>query len=165
MEYDWGSAYRIIAAMEKYPGPNVPSPDVELDEETGLPPPPPPPRLSRKPVMARSQNIALSSLDRVPERASVPPSTNPKSWIGEMDRDLFLAHTLWLKEERFITTKKAGTQGEHPDRITAKGVQLLREIEAIGGWDDAVALAQSSNSATTLTSLLRALQKAKPRTR
>ena len=165
MQYDWESAYRILAAMEKYPGPNVPSPDVELDKDTGLPPPPPSPRVSREPVMAQLQDIDLSTPTRVRERPSIPPSTNPKSWIGEMDRNLFLAHTLWLKEERFITTKKAGSRGEYPDRITAKGVQLLKEIEVIGGWGDAVALAQSANSAATLTSLLGALQKAKSRTR
>jgi hypothetical protein len=82
-----------------------------------------------------------------------------------MDRNLFLAHTVWLKEERFITTTRATPSGEFPDRITAKGVQLLKEIEAVGGWDDAVALAQSVNSAATLTSLLGVLQKAKSRSR
>lgn len=89
MQYDWESAYRILAAMEKYPGPNVPSPDVELDESTGLPPPPSPP-VSREPVTARLPDIDPSVLNRVRERPSIPPSTNPKSWIGQMDRNLFL---------------------------------------------------------------------------
>ena len=60
MQYDWESAYRILAAMEKYPGPNVPSPDVELDEDTGLPPSPPSPRVSWEPVMAQIQDIDYS---------------------------------------------------------------------------------------------------------
>ena len=164
MQYDWESAYRILAAMEKYPGPNVPSPDVALDEDTGLPPPPRP-RVSQDLLETKLRDINLPALDRVRERPPIPSSTNPKSWIGEMDRSLFLSHTVWLKEERFITTTRATSSGEFPDRITAKGVQLLKGIEAVGGWDDAVALAQSANSAATLTSLLGVLQKAKSRSR
>ena len=164
MEYDWESAYRILVAMQNYPGPKVPSPDVELDEDTGLPPPPAP-RTQACPgeVRVRLQDIDLPTLNRVRERPQVSPSTNPKSWIGEMDRNSFLAHTLWLKEERFIATRQVGSEGECPDRITVRGVQLLKEIEAKGGWEDAAALAQSANSAATLTSLLGVLQKAKPR--
>ena len=161
MEYDWESAYRILVAMQNYPGPKVPSPDIELDDDTGLPPPIP--QVSPEEVRVRLQNIDLPVLSRARERPQISPSTNPKSWIGEMDRDSFLAHTLWLKEERFIATKQVSSEGEHPDRITARGVQLLKEIEAKGGWEDAAALAQSANIAATLTSLLGVLQKAKPR--
>ena len=82
-----------------------------------------------------------------------------------MDRNSFLAHALWLKEERFIATRQAGSKGEYPVRIAARGVQLLKEIEAKGGWEDAVALAQSADSAATLTRLLGVLQKARPRSK
>ena len=166
MEYDWESAYRILVAMQNYPDPKVPSPDVELDEDTGLPPPPVPhPPVSPEDLSVRLQNINLPTLTRAREQPQISPSTNPKSWIGEMDRNSFLVHTLWLKEERFIATRQVRSEGEHPDRITVRGIQLLKEIEAKGGWEDAVALAQSANSASTLTSLLGVLQKAKPRSR
>ena len=106
MEYDWESAYRILVAMQNYPDPKVPSPDVELDEDTGLPPPPVPhPPVSPEDLSARLQNINLPTLTRAREQPQISPSTNPKSWIGEMDRNSFLVHTLWLKEERFIATK------------------------------------------------------------
>ena len=85
MQYDWESAYRILAAMEKYPGPNVPSPDVALDEDTGLPPPPRP-RVSQDLLETKLRDINLPALDRVRERPQSrhQPIQNHGSarWIG-----------------------------------------------------------------------------------
>ena len=166
MEYNWETAYKILSAMQNYRGNNVPGPDVELDEGTGLPPPPAPPLRPATELLAELNVTDLDDvLGIIPERPQIPQLTSTKSWIGEMDRASFLAHTLWLKEEKFITTRKAAAEGEHPDGITARGVQILKEIEAKGGWQASMAVTQAAGSPTTLTSMLAVLQKSTPRTR
>ena len=47
MEYNPGTAFKILKAMESYKGFDVPSPLTALDEDTGLPPPPKPIDMSK----------------------------------------------------------------------------------------------------------------------
>ena len=159
MQYDPEIGFKILKSMEIYPESAVPSPFTALDEDTGLPPKPEPIDLSD-----------LSKLDLVntpvpypgplPERFQTPERTHPRSWIGEMDYEIFMAHAGWMKQERLITTSdRAG----YPRELTIKGVQLLKEVEAKGGWDKALDIVAQAKAATTLTSICEVLRKAKSR--
>ena len=78
-----------------------------------------------------------------------------------MENETFLAHVSWLKQEKLITT--GGESTDLPEEITMAGVQLLKEVEAKGGWERALEIASETKSPATLTSLREALRKAKPK--
>lgn len=153
MEYNPETAFAILKAMENYQGSTVPSPLTELDENTGLPPAPTP--HPQEVVPEAEFRRRISQL----RRRQTPEKTAPKSWIGEMDYAIFMAHVGWMKQERLITT---GNSNGYPREIAIAGVRLLKEVEAKGGWDKAMEIATEAKAAATLTGILEALRKVKP---
>ncbi len=158
MEYNPETGFNILKAMEEYKRSVVPSPFTALDEDTGLPPPPPPSKRI-DPSKVDFQNISRRDPLQIPPRPQIPETTDPKSWIGEMDTAIFLAHVDWMKQERLITSTD-DSRG-YPRELTIKGVQLLKEVEAKGGWDKAMEIVAEAKTATTLTSISDVLRKAK----
>ena len=154
MEYNPETAFKILKAMENYKESAVPSPLTALDADTGLPPRPEP------------MDISTLDLDDIPAPSPVtalrrlqdPEKTNPKSWIGEMDYAIFMAHANWMKQERLITTDDG--RG-YPSELTFKGVQVLKQVKAKGGWDKAMEIVTEAKAAATLTDMLETLRKAK----
>ena len=163
MEYNPETGFNILKAMENYKGSTVPSPLTELDENTGLPPATTPP--PRKLVSASgdaeefSRRVSQDLRERL-RRPQTPERTAPKSWIGEMDYAVFMAHVNWMKQERLITTSDSSG---YPRELAIKGVQLLKEVEAKGGWGKAMEIVAEAKTATTLTSISEVLRKAKPK--
>ena len=155
MEYKAETGFRILKAMESYKEPALPSPLTALDEDTGLPPRPQPIDISTLDL----DDIPPPSLVTTLRRLQDPEKTDPKSWIGEMDYAIFMAHVGWMNQERLITT---GDSNGYPREIAIAGVRLLKEVEAKGGWDKAMEIATEAKAATTLTGILEALRKAKP---
>ena len=158
MEYSQETAFKILKAMEAYPDSVVPSPYEPLEEDTGRPAPKPPMELPTGEAIA---TFVSNPLEKTNQRPAPPKTTDPKSWIGEMDNETFLAHVGWLKQEKFITTTEGNTA--RPREITMPGVQLLKEVEAKGGWGKALEIASEVKAASTLTSMREALRKAKPK--
>lgn len=157
MKYEQETAFRILKAMEDYPDSVVPSPYQPLEDETGRPAPKPKrrPRAELPSVFARVRTGPDFEMPPPPE------TTHSKSWVGEMDNGTFLAHVGWLKQEKFITTTGGGA--DIPKEITITGVRFLKEVEAKGGWESAVAIATEAKAPATLTSMYDALRKAKPK--
>ena len=160
MEYNPETAFKILKAMENYKESAVPSPLTALDEDTGLPPPPPKPHLIDPSTFNFDgiPNLPTGPITQ-PSRPQAPETTAPRSWVGEMDYAIFMAHVGWMKQERLITT---GDSNGYPREIAIAGVRLLKEVEAKGGWDKAMEIATEAKAATTLTGILEALRKAKP---
>ena len=154
MEYNPKTAFKILKAIESYKGSTVPSPLTALDEDTGLPPPPKPIDMSK----LNLDSIRNAGPLTLPPRPAAPEKTDPKSWIGEMDYRIFMAHANWMKQERLITTDDG--RG-YPSELTFKGVQLLKQVEAKGGWDKAMEIVTEAKAAATLTDMLETLRKAK----
>ena len=158
MEYSQETAFKILKAMENYPDSLVPTPYEPLEEDTGRPAPKPPIEPALREALVRQLSTPQPTDHR---RAAPPETTHPKSWVGEMENETFLAHVSWLKQEKFITTRGGGT--DLPKEITIAGVQLLKEVEAKGGWERAVQIASETKAAATLSSMREALRKAKPK--
>ena len=158
MKYSQEIAFKILKAMEEYPDSRVPSPYEPLEEDTGRPKPKPP----TEQVAIEGLTTHLPNPQPPTYRKLTPPdTTDPKSWVGEMPNKTFLAHTSWLKQEKLITTR--GGSFDLPTEITMAGVQLLKAVEAIGGWERAMEIASEKKAPATLTSLHEALRKAKPK--
>ena len=157
MEYNREVAFNILKAMESYPDSTVPSPHEPLLEDTGRPAPSPPRDIIAPDISLRLRADLPNLATRV---VSTQETTDPKSWVGEMNTNTFLAHVNWLKQERFVSTK--GGNPDFPREITITGVRLLKEVEAKGGWEKAIAIAREAKAPETLTGLLEALRKARP---
>ena len=155
MEYSQETAFKILKAMENYPDSVVPNPYEPLEEDTGRPTPKPP--IESPPI----EELARRLYNPLRPRPTPPETTNARSWVGEMENETFLAHISWLKQEKLITT--GGGSTDLPKEITMAGVQLLKEVEAQGGWERALEIASETKAPATLTSLREALRKAKPK--
>ena len=153
MKYDQEIAFKILKAMENYEEASVPSPYLALDAETGLPE-----KVDPTPRDFTPRRASRSSMP--PSPPQTPQTTDPKSWIGQMDSKIFFAHAIWLKQEKLITTAKE-MGNERPHEITFTGVRLLKEIEAKGGWEKSVGIADQAQAAATFTGMLEVLRKVK----